>query len=400
LAAELADTPDFAAERAAAEARLQSFYFHSANAADHAVFSYDAGVPPLAPEPAVTPLTFVDAAEARRWFEVEQTNLVAVVEVALRNGHFDYWRTPHVVGPAFTRFGWLDTARKVWELAIALSEHADDYAQGAAANNFSAFLMYVDDFDGARPWLEKATAIAWRLGQESVIAVAQHNIGRVELARKNYVAAIPYFERALEVARREGNVNLVAATMCRLGVTFRECGRFEVAAKLLHQSLNLREENGDLAGQGACLTEIGALLAERGDFISAQAHCEQAVALLEEVRDLRGALEARLRLVQLYLDRGGKRGEAVAHALRAVELARQTGHHTEEAHALDLLGQVRHRTGDLDAAESAWRAALDVYAGRNDHRAQSVQARLDELGRPASVPEVRSALPDGVRRNA
>jgi tetratricopeptide (TPR) repeat protein len=188
--------------------------------------------------------------------------------------------------------------------------------------------------------------------------------------------------------------------MYRLGVTFRLCGRYEVAAKFLHQSLNMREENGDIAGQGACLAEIGALIAERGDFVSALGYCEQAVTLLEGIQDLAGAREARIQLVQLYLDRGGDRAEATAHALRAVELARQTWHAEDEARALDLLGQVRHRAGDLDTAEASWRAALRIYVDRGDLQAQVVQARLDELAGPPSVPEGRCAATRVVRRNA
>ena len=396
----LAGEPDFAAERTAAEVRLQNFYFHTANAADREVFSYDAGVPPLVVEPGVTPLTFADADAARRWFEIEQGNLVAIISAALRNDRLEYWRTPQVVGPALLRFGSIDAARKVWELAIALSVHAGDFAEGASANNFADYLMHIGDFDGARPWLERAARIAERLGLDNVIAATQHNLGRIEASRKQYVAAIPFFERALEAARRAGDVNLQAFAMYRLGVTFRLCGRYEVAAKFLHQSLNMREENGDIAGQGACLAEIGALIAERGDFVSALGYCEQAVTLLEGIQDLAGAREARIQLVQLYLDRGGDRAEATAHALRAVELARQTWHAEDEAHALSLLGQVRHRAGDLDTAEASWRAALRIYVDRGDLQAQVVQARLDELAGPPSVPEGRCAATRVVRRNA
>jgi tetratricopeptide (TPR) repeat protein/DNA-binding SARP family transcriptional activator len=400
-AAVLAGEPDFDTERGAAEARLHSFYFHSANAADHAVFSYDAGVPPLALEPDVTPLTFADADEARRWFEVERGNLAAIVSSALRYDRFEYWRTPQVVGPAFLRFGWLEGARKLWELAIALSAHAGDYAEGASANNFADYLMRVGDFDGARPWLERAATIAERLGLDNVIAATQHNLGRVEVSRKQYVAAIPYFERALEAARRVGDVNVQAFAMYRLGATFRLCGRYEIAAKFLHQSLNMREENGDIAGQGACLAEIGALIAERGDFVSAQGYCEQAVTLLEGIQDLAGAREAHIRLARLSLDRGGgDRAEATAHARRAVELARQTWHAEDEAAALDLLGRIRHRAGDLDAAEASWRAALRIYVDRGDLQAQAVQARLDELVNRPTVPQGRSEGPRVVRRNA
>ncbi|MFI9381523.1 tetratricopeptide repeat protein [Kutzneria sp. NPDC052558] len=400
FAAELADAADFATERVAAETRLQSFYFHSANAADQAVFAYDAGVPPLALEPGVTPLAFDSADEARRWYEIEQGNLLAVVRLALRRDQFDYWRTPQVVAPAFCRFGFLDAARRTWELSLVLSVHAGDYAEGASANNFAAFLMHIGDSDGARPWLERARRIAGNLDDDSSIAAAEHLLGRLEFARKRYLDAVPFFERALEAARRADDVNLIAATMCRLGATFRACGRYEIATKFLYQSLHLREENADISGQGACLMEIGTLLAERGEFVSALGLCERAVALVEQIQDLAGAREARIRLVQLHLDRGGHGGDAVAHALRAIELARQTWHLEDEARALDLLGQVQHRAGDRDAAESAWRSALRIHLDRGDPQAQVVRARLDELAHPAAVPERRSDSPRVVRRNA
>jgi tetratricopeptide (TPR) repeat protein len=242
--------------------------------------------------------------------------------------------------------------------------------------------------------------MAGQLADDGSIAAAECNLGRLEFSRRRYLDAVAFFERALEAARRADNVSLIAAIMCRLGAAFRACGRYEVAAKFLYQSLHLREANVDFAGQGECLAEIGVLLAERGDIVNALGHCERAVALYEEIQDLGGSRAARIRLVQLYLDQGGNRGDAVAHAVRAVELARQTLHLEDEARALDLLGQVRHRAGELDAAESAWRSALRVYVDRGDLQARAVQARLDELTRPISVPEGRSGSPRGVRRDA
>jgi DNA-binding SARP family transcriptional activator/Tfp pilus assembly protein PilF len=375
-AATLAAAEDFAADRAAAEKRLLSYFLHSAIAAFREVFSYDVGVPPLAVEPGVVVESFVDAKSAIEWFEMEHSGLAELA----RNAHDrEYWRLSQVVAPPFVRFGWLTDARDAWNAGVALAAQTGDaYAEGAAANNLGSFYVHVGDYQAARPWLEIGLRHAEQIGLDYGIGAAQHNLARVEAALDRPWVALDLFGHALESARRAGNRNLQAATMHRLGTTNRAIGNYALAAKWLYQALFLREECGDTHGQGETLTELGALLSERGDHTSALAHLEHAVRALEEINDLAGAREARMQLAQVQMGLGSI-DAALVHVERAVELARATWHREHEARSLDLLGQVRSALGDAAGAAKAWRAAVEIYADRGDPRERILRARLDGL---------------------
>jgi tetratricopeptide (TPR) repeat protein len=379
-AAELAGDEEHAAEREAAELRLQSFYFHSANNAHRRVFSYDSNVPPLDIAEGVVPVEFADRVTATRWFDVERSNLVAVMAAALDGGRREYWRTPQVVAPPFIRFGWLADAKRAWEIALDLADEDDAFAQGASVNNLGCFLLHVGEYDEAQPLLESALRYATEDGSDLGIATVSLNLGRIEVSRGRFPRALELFDRALRFAQRTDSVALQASTMHRIGTTYRAAGEPGVAAKWLYQALAMRESAKDAHGTGDTLSELGSLLAERGDKVNAIAHGEQAVALLEEIHDLAGARNARIRLAQTHIALDGDRDAALAHALRAVELARSTWHSETEATALDAVGQIRYAMADVAGAAQAWRAAARIYLDRGDARGRQLTQRLDDLG--------------------
>jgi len=382
FAAELVADPAHAVEREAAELRLQSFYFHSAKNAYRTVFAYDCLVPPLEIEPGVSAVEFPNgAATAIRWFEIERHNLSAVLEVARAARRYEYWRTSQVVAPPMVRFGWLQDAKRAWVIAMELAEGTGDpFARGAGANNLGSFLLHIGEHDEAQPLLESALRYAEESGRDLGMCAVLHNLARVELGRGRLPQALELLQRALHAAQNDGSPAHQAATMLRIGTTWRVSGQLGQAAKWLYQALAVSETANDAHGTGVALAELGSLLAERGDKVNAIAHGEQAVALLEEIHDLAGARGARIRLAQTHIDLEGDRDAALAHALRAVELARLTWHAESEATALELVGQLRFAAGEVSAAAEAWRAAARIYLDRGDPRGHELARRLDDPG--------------------
>jgi tetratricopeptide (TPR) repeat protein/DNA-binding SARP family transcriptional activator len=368
------------AEREAAELRLQSFYFHSANNAYRPVFSYDCQVPPIDVEPGVEPVEFAGRTEATRWFELERHNLLAVMRAARDGGRHAYWRTALVAAPPMARFGWIEQARLAWQFSLDLAEGVDAFARGAAANNLGSLLVHIGEYDDAQPLFETALRCAEDSGSDLGVSAVLNHLARIEVSRGRFPRALELFQQSLEAARRAGSVAHEAASMHRMGVTYRACGQPTQAAKWLYQALAACEAVNDTHGTGGTLAELGALLAERGDKINAIGHGEQAVALLEEINDLAGARSARIRVAQTHLDLDGDHEAALGHALRAVELARLTRHPEEEATALELVGRLRFAMDDVAAATEAWRAAARIYLDRGDPRGHQITRRLDDLG--------------------
>lgn len=380
FAAKIITGRQHAAEREAAELRMHSFFFHSADNAFRGVFSYDCGVPPLAIEEGVVAVEFIDSTDAKRWFELERHNLSAVMRAAHEGQRHAYWRTPQVVAPPMVRFGWMEDAKRAWEIALDLAEGADEFARGASVNNLGFFLLHIGEYEKAQPLLESALRYATESGGDVGISAVLHNLARVEVSRRRYPDALELFQRSLAAARRDGNPARQATTMHRIGTTYRASGDPTMAAKWLYQALAMYEAAHDAHGTGATLTELGALLAERGDKVDAIGHGEHAVALLEEIGDLAAARNARLQLAQTHLDLDGDRDDALRHALRAAELARLTWHAESEATALDLVGRLRFAAGDVAAATEAWRAAARIYLDCGDPRGHQITRRLDDLG--------------------
>jgi tetratricopeptide (TPR) repeat protein len=278
------------------------------------------------------------------------------------------------------RFGWLEDAKLAWQIAVELAETQGAFARGASANNLGSFLVHVGEYDDAVPLLEVALRFAEDSGSDLGVSAVLHNQARVEVSRDRFPRALELFQRSLEAARRAGSVAHETANMHRMGVAYRACGQLTEAAKWLYQALSAREAANDTHGTGTTLAELGALLAERGDKVNAIGHGEQAVALLEEINDLAGARNARIQLAHTYANLDGDHEAALVHALRAVELARLTWHPEGEAAALEVVGRLRHATGDMAAAVEAWRAAARIYLDRGDVRGERITRQLDDLG--------------------
>jgi predicted negative regulator of RcsB-dependent stress response len=77
----------------------------------------------------------------------------------------------------------------------------------------------------------------------------------------------------------------------------------------------------------------------------------------------------------------GQYGQAEQSWRRALELLRALGgDRSEEAGILTRLGDVLLASGQPDAAAQAWQQALGLFTGPEEKEAESVKARLAQLG--------------------
>jgi DNA-binding SARP family transcriptional activator/predicted ATPase/Tfp pilus assembly protein PilF len=173
-------------------------------------------------------------------------------------------------------------------------------------------------------------------------------LGRWDLAR-------PYFERALAIAREDGDRLALAASLLNLGVCEKKDGRFDEALRLYSQSLALERELQRHAAVGRCLNNIGVLHMERNDWAQAREimaqglrHCEQygLVALAP-------FLENGLGLACFEL---GQLDEAERHLGRARRRAREAEVKVVELNAAAFLARVAARRGRFDEARERFRA--------------------------------------------
>ncbi len=163
--------------------------------------------------------------------------------------------------------------------------------------------------------------------------------------------------------QRFGDDPLSRAELARtIGLAYAGLGEFEPAARHLQTALDLRLEHcaADTVAIARLRLDLGDVAVHRGDLAAAAAAVDAADQLLQAHPDDRLNLIVRVHRADLLLNRGDKReGEAL---LRSTidELQRRYGADDESAlEALDLLGGIRHRLGDLDGAEHDYRAAVE-----------------------------------------
>ena len=137
--------------------------------------------------------------------------------------------------------------------------------------------------------------------------------------------------------------------------------------------------SGDQIGQAIALNGIGWDHTQLGDHQQAIAHCQEALQLCREVGDhtIAGATLDTMGLAQFRL---GQPADAIDCYHRAIGEYRRAGHRPGEGDSLARLGDAQHSTGDLNAAASSWRQALDILSDLRHPDAGAVRAKLQQPG--------------------
>lgn len=327
--------------------------------------------------------------------------------------------------------------REVVERALALEQVA---AAPSVSDRFSAslgvWLKYLDDFDGARLWLERTVRSVEDEGDDGSLAYALSHLPELELwtghwqageeiARRHLAAAVAL---GLESQRRQALYNLalvhvhqgrvdearaeIADALAAAATDGDTWTRTSVLPLLGHLELSL----GDVGAAAPLLVEAGALR----DAIGQETPRRQDPDLVESLvatGDLDGARTATMAMTE-RAERFG-RHSALANAARARALvAAASGDPDGAVAALDealaehdrapiafdrartllVLGQVRRRRRERGAAATALREAADIFAGLGA-RAWSGRAH-EELARVGLRRSSGPELTDTERRVA
>jgi DNA-binding SARP family transcriptional activator len=116
---------------------------------------------------------------------------------------------------------------------------------------------------------------------------------------------------------------------------------------------------GDRLGEAWALNQLGFALARLRDQ-EAFGHLEQALAIRQELGDTAGQAQTALGLGEAYLNIQGPGPDALKYMQLGADLMGPAGATSMRAAALNNLGEVYYRLGDLDAAEDCFTQALDI----------------------------------------
>jgi len=161
--------------------------------------------------------------------------------------------------------------------------------------------------------------------------------------QKDYAQAVRHFIVAEVIAKATDPGHLNEGFYFQLGAACERNGDYAQAEKYFQQCLQLAPDFAE------ALNYLGYMWAERGEKLSA------ARELIERAVKAEPRNAAFLDSLAWVLFKLGQPGEALPHALRAVELSEQP-----DATLFDHLGDIYHALREPDKARAAWRQSLAV----------------------------------------
>jgi tetratricopeptide (TPR) repeat protein len=271
-----------------------------------------------------------------------------------------------------------DRDRYAWLLAHALETYFDyrGHWHDWAASQHTAL-------DAAR-----------RLADPSWQAGAHRSLGSVYTQMGRLDSGHTHFRHALDIYGRLGDQVNQAHTHRGLGWVCDQQGSQDDALAHNEQALALYRQAGHRAGQAKALNNTGWLHIMLGHYRQALTHCAQAVDINQQIGDRHaeaGAWDS-LGYAHHHL---AQYSDAITCYERALALDREFGDQYGETEILGHLGDTRMAAGDTEAAQLAWRNALEI-AGRIDHPAiEELRRKLDgcssSLTRTARSPGAQGA---------
>ncbi|WP_279571461.1 tetratricopeptide repeat protein [Streptomyces sp. 8K308] len=338
-ARELVESFDPEADQRAARRRLMQHCLRSAEAANRRLAPHwePLGLPPA--PPGVTVEEPADREAALDWFAAEHPVLLGALDLAVAAG-----------APA-----------EAWGLARALETYLD-------------YRGHWHDWAATQ---RIALDAAVRLGDQAREADAHRALGRAYTQMGLLEDGHRHFTRALRRYRELGDDVSQADTRRGLGWVCDQLGRQRDALDHNDRALELYRRAGHRAGQALALNNVGWLHAVLGDHRRALDYCAQAVELNRELGDRHaeaGAWDS-LGYAHHHL---AEYVEAARCFARALVLVRGFGDRFHETEILNHLGDTQLAAGDLDAARSTRRAAVEI-GGQIGHPAvEELRAKLKE----------------------
>jgi tetratricopeptide (TPR) repeat protein len=174
-------------------------------------------------------------------------------------------------------------------------------------------------------------------------------------------------EVGLAAAEEQGDDMAEARMLSGLGGALGELHRYEPAKRLLERALSIRRRLNDRSGAAYVLANLATLDRDLGCLDTAIHRLQEVEATFRADLDDFGLTYTLINIGELYLA-GNELNAARTALTEAVELSRKHHNYFAEGCALDFLGRVHSRTGDLDGAELLLSKALTIRLDLDDRR--------------------------------
>lgn len=319
--------------------RLFDFYLHTAERADRVLTPHRFRVP-LDGEP-TTGLTFDDAETARKWFEAERENLVAMCRVD----------EP-----------FLDSRR--WQLAFVLR----------------GYFYLSKELDGWVDTHSQALEACLRIGDRHGEALTRNNLGMALVATGALTTAMSHFRQAECLFEADDDSHGVSNALANQATVLYRWGAYERALDNQRRALESYRRTNASRNVGITLRSMARVLMEVRRFSEAVRYAEEAV---DVALGLGQDLDTAEAFNMLGMARHGEGEAALAEiaTYQAIAFSRRCGSRHEEARAAYRLGTIRAASGDTGGVRRWWHTALNLYRELGSSEADLVAADLAAVDR-------------------
>lgn len=338
---------------------------------------------------------FADNADAVRWFEAENRNLVALTEAASEAGMDSIaWRLPIVLRHVYVyrtpMNAWISTTLLGLGAARREQEHA------AEAELLESLGMAYVQSHRTQEGIERhrhALRLRRELGDELGEAMSLNALGLAHLREHRVDRAREAFERSLATARRLGERTWEGIVLGNLADALLDSGDLHGSVALAEKARAILREAGNRMSEFACLVCLGTAWRDLGSLDRALSY---VLSALDVARELDNAVREGFALLELgriheFLDRPE---EALANFHEAALLHRSIGDHVREARAFEGAGQVHRSAGRLKESARFFRqAAIGYRRNKAYHDLAECLDRLatvlSDIGEPEAAREHR-----------
>lgn len=245
------------------------------------------------------------------------------------------------------------------ERAIALQQQTEPPPVfWRASTNLGVYLIFIDEFDRARPILEAAHREALEEGDEGSLPNILGSLGELELWTGNWPTALRYGEDCVRLAEQTEQRTVLAVGLFLRGLVEAHLGRVDAARRDAEEGLALGESRGDLWTIGINLWALGFMSLSTGNLADADAYLSRSDAIRESTGLKEpGIWRLYLHQIEPLVGMGQlDRAEVLLHRLE--ERASASGRPSALATSMRCRGLLLAARGDLTGALAALDAAL------------------------------------------
>ncbi|MFD7498222.1 BTAD domain-containing putative transcriptional regulator [Streptomyces sp. NPDC059832] len=330
---------------------------------------------------------------ARKWFQREQTSLLAAVTLAERRGHDRY-----VVCLArnlvfqLNDLGLLEEFGGLSRVAVAAAGRLEDLALlGVSLSNLGVACWKLGRLSEGLEAARKSRDVAIRLGDLHTQAHSESILGQFNSLLGDFSAALGHMETAIAHERDLDMPRAEAESLTILSTLYEQWGRYEEARDAAQRSAELSRQLGQHEGLPGAVTDLAFAHVGLGAY-------EEADRCLAEARALYGDagnevnLALTLALSADVENRLGRPPRVPDQAELALDMMRTNSSPLRRAKVENVVGRLRRRQGDVAAA-----LALHTHA---HELASSLSYRIEQAYALAGMADVLGDTPDAARYRA